>query len=65
MNALPPSIPQRLDAESSQAWWQEYLKEFRQSGIQLDDAGQERLRVPSTRNSRDWEPTLDSASKKP
>ncbi|WP_018761459.1 M3 family metallopeptidase [Arthrobacter sp. 135MFCol5.1] len=34
----------RLDAESGRLV-EEYLKEFRQSGIQLDDAGQERLRA--------------------
>ncbi|MFF1879993.1 M3 family metallopeptidase [Pseudarthrobacter sp. NPDC058196] len=34
----------RLDAESGRLV-EEYLKEFRQSGIQLDDAGQERLKA--------------------
>ncbi|WP_285246183.1 M3 family metallopeptidase [Pseudarthrobacter sp. efr-133-R2A-89] len=34
----------RLDAESGRLV-EEYLKEFRQSGIQLDDAGQEHLRA--------------------
>ena len=34
----------RLDAESARLV-EEYLKEFRQSGIQLDEAGQERLKA--------------------
>ncbi|UKA47993.1 M3 family metallopeptidase [Arthrobacter sp. FW305-123] len=40
-----------LDAESSRLV-QEYLKEFRQSGIQLDDAGQQRLREVNAELSR-------------
>ena len=40
-----------LDAESSRLV-QEYLKEFRQSGIQLDDAGQTRLREVNAELSR-------------
>ena len=40
-----------LDAESSRLV-QEYLKEFRQSGIQLDDAGQTRLRDVNAELSR-------------
>ncbi|MFW0775079.1 M3 family metallopeptidase [Paenarthrobacter nitroguajacolicus] len=40
-----------LDAESSRLV-QEYLKEFRQSGIQLDDAGQSRLREINAELSR-------------
>ena len=40
-----------LDAESARLV-EEYLKEFRQSGIQLDDAGQERLRSVNAELSR-------------
>jgi peptidyl-dipeptidase Dcp len=40
-----------LDAESVRLV-QEYLKEFRQSGIQLDDAGQDRLRTVNAELSR-------------
>jgi peptidyl-dipeptidase Dcp len=40
-----------LDDESARLV-EEYLKEFRQSGIQLDDAGQERLRRVNTELSR-------------
>ena len=40
-----------LDEESSRLV-QEYLKEFRQSGIQLDDTGQERLREVNAELSR-------------
>lgn len=40
-----------LDAESSRLV-QEYLKEFRQSGIQLDDTGQQRLREVNSELSR-------------
>ena len=40
-----------LDAESARLV-EEYLKEFRQSGIQLDDAGQERLREVNAELSR-------------
>ena len=40
-----------LDAESIRLV-QEYLKEFRQSGIQLDDAGQDRLRTVNAELSR-------------
>jgi peptidyl-dipeptidase Dcp len=40
-----------LDDESARLV-EEYLKEFRQSGIQLDDAGQERLRSVNTELSR-------------
>ncbi|MFJ6534698.1 M3 family metallopeptidase [Paenarthrobacter sp. NPDC091711] len=40
-----------LDAESSRLV-QEYLKEFRQSGIQLEDAGQHRLREVNAELSR-------------
>ncbi|KQN88676.1 M3 family metallopeptidase [Arthrobacter sp. Leaf69] len=41
----------QLDAESSRLV-DEYLKEFRQSGIQLDDAGQERLKAINSELSR-------------
>lgn len=41
----------QLDAESSRLV-DEYLKEFRQSGIQLDDAGQERLKAVNSELSR-------------
>ncbi len=40
-----------LDDESARLV-EEYLKEFRQSGIQLDDAGQERLRAVNAELSR-------------
>jgi peptidyl-dipeptidase Dcp len=40
-----------LDAESARLV-EEYLKEFRQSGIQLDDAGQDRLRSLNAEMSR-------------
>ncbi|MDP9695088.1 UNVERIFIED_ORG: peptidyl-dipeptidase Dcp [Arthrobacter globiformis] len=40
-----------LDAESARLV-EEYLKEFRQSGIQLDDAGQDRLRSLNAELSR-------------
>ncbi|MBP1231611.1 peptidyl-dipeptidase Dcp [Arthrobacter sp. PvP102] len=40
-----------LDEESARLV-EEYLKEFRQSGIQLDDAGQERLRTVNAELSR-------------
>lgn len=40
-----------LDAESARLV-EEYLKEFRQSGIQLDDAGQDRLRTLNAELSR-------------
>jgi peptidyl-dipeptidase Dcp len=40
-----------LDAESARLV-DEYLKEFRQSGIQLDEAGQERLKVVNAELSR-------------
>lgn len=40
-----------LDAESGRLV-EEYLKEFRQSGIQLDDAGQERLKEVNAQLSR-------------
>lgn len=40
-----------LDDESARLV-QEYLKEFRESGIQLDDAGQERLRAVNAELSR-------------
>ena len=40
-----------LDAESIRLV-QEYLKEFRQSGVQLDDAGQDRLRKVNAELSR-------------
>ncbi|GGJ25290.1 M3 family metallopeptidase [Paenarthrobacter histidinolovorans] len=40
-----------LDAESVRLV-QEYLKEFRQSGVQLDDAGQDRLRKVNAELSR-------------
>lgn len=40
-----------LDAESARLV-EEYLKEFRQSGIQLDDAGQDRLRLVNAELSR-------------
>lgn len=40
-----------LDDESARLV-EEYLKEFRQSGIQLDDAGQERLRTVNAELSR-------------
>ncbi|MGP4032114.1 M3 family metallopeptidase [Pseudarthrobacter sp. 1C304] len=41
----------KLDAESARLV-EEYLKEFRQSGIQLDDAGQERLKAVNAELSR-------------
>ncbi|KUM32926.1 M3 family metallopeptidase [Arthrobacter sp. EPSL27] len=41
----------QLDAESARLV-DEYLKEFRQSGIQLDDAGQERLKAVNAELSR-------------
>jgi peptidyl-dipeptidase Dcp len=41
----------QLDAESARLV-EEYLKEFRQSGIQLDDAGQERLKTVNAELSR-------------
>ena len=40
-----------LDQESARLV-EEYLKEFRQSGVQLDDAGQQRLREVNTELSR-------------
>ena len=43
--------PAGLDDESARLV-EEYLKEFRQSGIQLDDAGQERLRSVNAELSR-------------
>lgn len=41
----------QLDAESARLV-EEYLKEFRQSGIQLDDAGQDRLKAVNAELSR-------------
>ncbi|MDQ0850077.1 Zn-dependent oligopeptidase [Arthrobacter sp. B3I9] len=52
----------QLDPESARLV-DEYLKEFRQSGIQLDEADQERLKAINAELARGWERSTASGSR--